>query len=180
LTPRDIAMLETQPTPPTPPEDTQIQPEQQSRPPSPNIPRQADPSVQSPGKQTLPGYQPQTEQTKMVGSISNRGRSSVGALGTPLGRYKKEVDDAIGSRWYFFVNRRGDLISIGNVKISFFITREGRVEGLKVRSASGSDTLTSLSIQAIVEARLPPIPAEVAAVLPGGRLEYPDLEFVIY
>ena len=180
MTPRDIAMLEPQPTPPSPPEETDVQPEVQTHPPSPNSQRQADPSVQSPGKQTLPGYQPQTVQTKMVGGVSNRGRSAVSAVGTPMGRYQKEVQDAIGSRWYFYVNKRADLVSTGNVKISFFITREGRVEGLRVRSSSGSDTLASLSIQSIVEARLPAIPPDVASLLPDGKLECTDFEFAIY
>ena len=54
------------------------------------------------------------------------------------------------------------------------------MEGLRVRSSSGSDTLTSLSIQSIVEARLPPIPPEVAALLQEGRMEVPDFEFALY
>jgi outer membrane biosynthesis protein TonB len=180
LTPRDIAMLEPQPTPPSPPEETEVQPEAQSHPPSPNVPRPADPSVQSPGKQTLPGYQPQSEQTKMVGGISNRGRSSAAAIGTPLGRYIKEVQDAIGSRWYFYAQKRSDLISVGTCKISFWINREGKVEGLRMHSNTSSETLASLSIQAIVEARLPPIPPDVAAILPGGRLEVSDYNFTFY
>ena len=36
----------------------------------------------------------------MAGNITNRGISSVNALGAPLGRYQKIVADSIGSRWY--------------------------------------------------------------------------------
>lgn len=168
---KDIAMLEPQPTPPKPPDETQQPPEVQSRPPSPNATRPADPSVASPGKQTLPGYQPQTEQTKMVGGITNRGRNSASAIGTPLGRYQKLVNDAVGSRWYYYSNKRMDLVAIGNVQIHFVVTHEGRVEGLRVISNTSNETVASFSIQAIVEARIPPMPPDVAAVIDPHGME---------
>src|SRR6266404_3840039 len=40
-------------------------------------------------------YQPYKERTRMAGAITNRGSSSVNAVGTPLGRYQKTLFDAI-------------------------------------------------------------------------------------
>ena len=172
--PRSIAMLEAQPTPSVPPAEAEQPPEVQSHPPSPEARRPADPSVASPGRQTLPGYQPQTEQTKMVGGVTNRGRSAANALGTPLGRYQKQVQDAIGSRWYYYAQRRADLAAIGTAKIHFFVTREGRIDSVRVVSNSSNETLASFSVQSIVEARIPPMPSDVAAVIDprGMEVEY--------
>src|SRR5712672_2538952 len=41
-------------------------------------------------------YRRQKERTQIAGNITNRGISSVNALGTPLGRYQKIVADSIG------------------------------------------------------------------------------------
>src|SRR5882724_10122561 len=57
-------------------------------------------------------YRRQKERTNIAGNITNRGISSVNALGTPLGRYQKIVADSIGSRWYTYVEQKRDLINI--------------------------------------------------------------------
>src|SRR5207237_1981194 len=88
--PDQFALLTKTPTPP---------PAQQSTPTQPQRPKSS--------------YRPEQVQTRMRGNISNRGRSSVNALGTPLGRYQKQLYDAVGSRWYYYVGRDRDLISIG-------------------------------------------------------------------
>src|SRR5258706_419788 len=44
-------------------------------------------------------YRPYKDRTRISGRITNRGVSSVNALGTPLGRYMKFLLDAVGSRW---------------------------------------------------------------------------------
>src|SRR5205823_1978109 len=49
-------------------------------------------------------YRPYKERTRISGRITNRGVSSVDALGTPLGSYKDFVLKAIGSRWYVLVD----------------------------------------------------------------------------
>ena len=59
--------------------------------------------------------------TRIAGNITNRGISSVNALGTPLGRYQKIVADSIGSRWYTYVDQKRDLINIGTLHLSFVI-----------------------------------------------------------
>ena len=73
-------------------------------------------------------YRRQKERTQIAGNITNRGISSVNALGTPLGRYQKIVADSIGSRWYTYVDQKRDLISIGTLRLRFIIERSGRRE----------------------------------------------------
>jgi TonB family protein len=126
-----------------------------------------------------PGYRAQKEQTKIEGSISNRGRPGVDAIGTPLGRYRKAIADAIGSRWYYYVNQRMDLITVGDVHIKFVITRSGRVEGVKILSNTANATFGEFCMRSVTEAKIPPLPPDVSAKLDDGRLEI-EYHFTIY
>ena len=126
-----------------------------------------------------PGYQPETIQTKMAGSINNRGRAAVSAIGTPMGRYDKLVSDAVGMRWYYYVQQRADLISVGTVKIHFVVNSSGHVGGIKIVSGNANGVLADISIAAISEAEIPPIPDDVAATLDGNQLEV-DYDFSEY
>jgi outer membrane biosynthesis protein TonB len=129
-------------------------------------------------RSAAPGYQPQTETNYISGGVSNRGIPAPSALGTPLGRYRKAVSDAIGSRWYFRINENADQLVNGTVKIHFTVDRSGKVRSPKVVSQSGRDVLATFSLQAIMEAQLPPIPPEVVAVINSNQLEI-DYDFLV-
>ena len=131
----------------------------------------ANSSVTSHGAVKPPGYQPQSQATKMTGSINNRGRSAVAALGTPLGRYQKAVDDAIGMLWYYKTTQAASDLSPGIVKIHFYVTRDGRIKDVKFTGGNPNGALGLISEQSITEASVEPMPSEVAALLPGGELE---------
>src|SRR6266705_1759620 len=77
-------------------------------------------------------YRPFKVRNHISGNITNRGRSAVNALGTPLGRYEKIVGDSIGSRWFTYVKQRGDLINIGTLRLRFVVDRSGQVKDLKI------------------------------------------------
>ncbi len=121
--------------------------------------------------QAEPGYQPQREQNKIDGGITNKGKAGVDAIATPLGRYRKSVADAIGSRWYFYVNNRMDLVTIGDVYVKFSVDAEGRVHDAKIVSNTANDTFGGYCVRAVTEAKIPPLPPEVAPALVNGRLE---------
>src|SRR5437762_9395336 len=89
-------------------------------------------------------YRRQKERTQIAGNITNRGISSVNALGTPLGRYQKIVADSIGSRWYTYVDQKRDLINIGTLRLGFIIDRSGRVKNLKVTENSSNEAFASV------------------------------------
>lgn len=165
--PNNLKLLDTPKTPPP-------QPASPSSPPSPSHP----PSIPGSSGATK-GYQSETRQTVIRGNISNRGRSSVAAEATPIGRYKKAVADAIGSRWYYYVGERMGLLSIGTVDLSFKVSPSGKVTGLKVLRSNSNESLTDCSVRSIMDAKLPPIPPDVAATLQNGCLEI-DYSFTIY
>ena len=173
-----------QPTPPIPPPPNSVKllelPKEQPSPhPSAHQTSPASPSSPTGEQGSKKGYQPETRQTVISGSISNRGHSSVAAEATPLGRYKKSVSTAIGSRWYYYVNERMGLLSIGTVSVTFKVTASGKVTDLRVVSSNSNESLTDCSLRSIMDAKIPPIPPEVAATLQNGSLEI-DYSFTIY
>lgn len=145
------------------------------------VPRPSTPPERAvqPQRPQQPGYHPDTEQNKIVGGISNRGRTGVDAISTPIGRYQKKISDAIGPRWYYYVNSRMDLITVGSVRIRFYINEHGHVEDLKVISNESNETLANYSVQAITAARIPPPPPELAPSLDNGRYEV-TYTFTVY
>jgi outer membrane biosynthesis protein TonB len=130
--------------------------------------------------QAQSAYRRQKERTQTAGNITNRGISSVNALGTPLGRYQKIVADSIGSRWYTYLDQKRDLINIGTLRLRFVVERSGRVKNLKVTQNSSNEAFASVCVQSVLEAHLPPIPADVAQSLPPEGLEMEDLGFIIF
>jgi hypothetical protein len=124
------------------------------------------------------GFQPETRITRIKGNLSNRGKASVDAAATPLGRYKKMVSDAIGSRWYYYVNDQIGLLNIGTVEVRFIVSSNGKVGGVKVLANTSNESFASVSVNSIIEAEIPPIPDEVAKLLVNERLEI-DYTFTI-
>ena len=182
----ELAMTKAQPTPADEPPHPEETPADTPPPPvakasnQPTRPASAVNSVNSIGQQRPPGYQPQTIQSKMSGSINNRGRPAVIAKMTPLGRYQKAVEDAIGSLWYMQVNEQmSSLLDAEEVRMHFYVTRSGQVRGARVSAGKAGGTLAGISFTAVVNAEIAPMPPDVAAALPGGELEE-DLGFEFY
>jgi len=124
-------------------------------------------------------YRPQEQRTVIRGNISNRGLSSVNALGTPLGRYQKKVAEMIGSKWYSSVSQVQDMFQIGTARLVFWVDRSGEVKDLKVVQNTNNEAFANYCIQSVREAKLPPMPDDLAATLPPQGLPA-DFPFTIY
>ena len=161
--PDQFAMLTARPTPP---QAAAVTPPPQAQPSRSQLPSSA--------------YRPERQRTRVTGNISNRGISSLNALGTPLGRYQKIVTDAIGSRWYAYTQSRADLISIGTLTAHFVVDRTGKIKDLKILSNSSNEAFANVCLQSILDAKLPPIPEDVAATLPSEGLEWDGVNFIMY
>ena len=129
------------------------------------------PSVASTPQAPRSSYQPYKEKTRLAGSITNRGTSAVNAIGTPLGHYQKILFDAVGSHWYAYIEEKADLVSLGTTRVTFWVDRSGRVKNLKVISNDSNEAFANVCLQAILDAKLPPIPEDVASALPPEGLE---------
>jgi len=137
------------------------------------------PSVVPTPEQPRSAYRAQKRQTRLSGSITNRGASAVNAIGTPLGRYQKTLYDAVGSRWYYYVSRQRDLVSIGTLRLVFSVDRSGRVANLKVVENSSNESFANVCLQSVLEIQLPPIPEDVADTLPAEGLDE-EMSFTMY
>ena len=124
-------------------------------------------------------YHSQKEQTRISGRIGKNGASSLDAVETPLGRYKKQVLDAIGSRWYSYMKQKMDLVSIGTAHVEAEVDENGRVQNLKVLSNNANEAFANICLQSFQEAQIPPIPPELVSALPDGRLPM-DISFTAF
>jgi outer membrane biosynthesis protein TonB len=114
-------------------------------------------------------YRDLQQKTIIRGGINNRGRSAVNAVGTPQGRYKKLLEDAIGSRWYHYTAAKIDLISIGTTSVTFEILADGSVHDLRMTENTANEASASIALRSIQETKFPPIPEDLLATLPEGR-----------
>jgi outer membrane biosynthesis protein TonB len=148
--------------------------------PPPEVGPTAPPIVSRPmPERPATAYQPEKQQTRMTGRITDRGPSSVNAVGTPLGKYQKQVSDAIGSRWYYYMKSKIDLVSIGTAHVEAEVDAQGKVQKLRVVSNNANEAFANVCLQSFQEAQIPPIPPDVVAALPGGRLPV-DIYFTTY
>lgn len=175
-------MSTPQPTPRQTAQLALLEPPKQQSTPKPTPTQRNTPTPQKaetrPANPSPPGFQPQTRITRIKGNISNRGRSSVDAIGTPLGRYKKMVSDAIGSRWYYYVNQQIGVLNVGTVAITFIVESDGKVSKVEVMSNTSNESFATCSLQAIIDAEIPPIPEQLSPMLEGNRLQI-DYTFTI-
>lgn len=125
-----------------------------------------------PATRTKPGYQPQLQKTRIEGNISNRGRNAVDAIGTPLGRYKKAVNDAIGSRWYRYTAQKTTLIAPGSVRVSFAIDSNGKPVDVKSENNTSNASFADLCERAILEADIAVPPPDLMEPLLDGKLDF--------
>lgn len=168
--PERLAMLSTPPPPLRDPGDVEATP-------TPAVMPSANPALLRPRpEQPSSAYRPQEEETRMTGRITNRGKSSVNAVATPLGKYKKAVYDAIGSRWYYYTAAKMDLVNIGTAQITADIDADGKVQNLRVVSNTANEAFANICLQSFQEADIPPIPPDLVQTLPDGRLSV-DIAF---
>ena len=161
--PDQFALLTQTATPAPSPAETEERTEVQAPTPTPTpTPQITPPSPAS-------AYRDWQQKTIIRGGISNRGRSSVNAVGTAAGRYRKLLEDAIGSRWYYYVKTQSDLISIGTTTVTFDVASDGTVKDLRILENTANEASASVALRSIQETKFPPIPEELHDTFPDGR-----------
>jgi outer membrane biosynthesis protein TonB len=125
------------------------------------------------------GFEPEQEQNHIESSISNRGKSAVDSIATPMAKYRKQVNDAIGSRWYYYIRGKMDLIAFGSVRISFVIDAQGHVSRMKVDTNTSNQSLADVSLRAVQDAEIAPPPRDPASPISQEPLDW-TLTFTYY
>lgn len=127
-----------------------------------------EPVKRTKGNEAPNAFTPFTRKQETKGSISNHGKEvSVDAADTPLGRYYRQITGQVEKKWNIYIKLRRDGMTYGLVKIVFYVNKKGKLEDLKVIDDKESNpVLTKLTLQAIKDAEIPPIPADVIPLLP--------------
>jgi len=118
-----------------------------------------------------PAFQRQARPTRLRGSVDNTGRSAVASVATPLGRYRKAINDAIGSSWYYYIGSRLDMFSYGTLSVIFTVDRNGKVRKPRVSSNTSNESFEIVTLESILASEIPPIPPDVLSALEGGQIE---------
>jgi outer membrane biosynthesis protein TonB len=124
-------------------------------------------------------FTPFTRKTQTKGSISNRGKeAAVDAAETPLGRYYRQVTGQVEKKWHVYLHLRRDGATAGYLQIVFYVNKKGKVESLRVVNDKESNPiLTELTVRAIQDAEIPPMPADVVPSLPMNDQDRLKVEY---
>lgn len=158
-------------------------------PPSPDVPAPMTPATNAPAAPPAvasaddglfaKGMSPEERLNMINGDITRIGQNAVDAEATEMGRYKKAVNDVIKQRWHRYRQDRGADVSWGVLKLRFRVNENGRVSDLAVVENKADTALVELSMRAIVDSKLPPMPEAVAAEVAGAGLEM-QYDIIIY
>ena len=117
-----------------------------------------------------PGYSPQMRRTKVNGMNMPEGEDGVDSVATPLGRYKKSVSSAVGSRWNYYIQKRMSLLQTGKVTVVFSLDSRGKVRSFRLEENTSNPAHAALIEQCVREAEFDPPPPEA---LRNGAFDYP-------
>ena len=89
-----------------------------------------------------------------------------------MGRYKKSVYDAVGSRWYRYTEQKTSVIAPGSVRVSFSIDEKGKPVDVKSEGNTSNPSFADLCEQAVREADIAPPPGDLMEPLLDGKLDF--------
>lgn len=176
--PLDIQRAQPANAPPAPPMTAA---ETVNEPPAPQAVPMAE-TVDSPDPNAVPeAFVPFTRTSKVRGTISNRGKSSVNAEETPMGRYMRSVTSQVEKKWHTYRRRNMGDVTFGSLKLEFYVTQDGRSEGLRIISdpRNADPMMADFTLQAIRDAEIPPIPDDLIPMLEAGRMRI-EYDVLIY
>ncbi len=125
------------------------------------------------------GFSPEERQNVINGTFTRTGTDAVDAIGTPMGKYKKAVRDAISAKWHQYRQKNADFVTWGILKLEFSVDARGKVHDLQITKNEANAMLAEFSLRAIREAELPPMPAEVAESV-GSKGLVIQYDIIIY
>lgn len=181
--PLEVRKPDSQTVAETPPPKPQIRAPADTPPPqiAKAIPVSEEPLKMTAGQPEKDSYVPFTRTNKMDGNISREGDNAVDSEATPLGRYMKEVTGAVGKKWHLYVKLARDSVNFGRVRFRFYVDRKGVPQDLQILSdARDADPrMRELTLRAILDAQIPPIPNELLPDLDEERVKI-EYEAIVY
>ena len=96
-----------------------------------------------------------------------------------MGRYKKQVLQTIERKWHQYRGKYADFVSYGTLRITFRVDRQGNPKGMRIVRNDTSAVTAEFTVKAILDADIPPMPADVATLLGERGLEI-DYRVLLY
>ena len=129
-------------------------------------------------------YRPGLRKSKSLGTISNKGASSVDAKATAEGRFGKNIRTAIEKTWRRRMLTLSGLANPGLVEVDFEVDVKGRISNVKLANpGEANPVMQDCALSAVIDAKLPPPPPELFEELrdslTGGRMRC-SFSFLIY
>lgn len=137
--------------------------------------RSTSPPLPKPSAKSTPTPHVASARSAENGGGANRSAGGVETVATPSARYGQQVSKIIKFIWSRSVESRQDL-TYGSTVIHCLIDKDGLVLSPRVASNTSDTLFASTALQAVVVARLPPMPSDVVTELEGGRLSL-DITF---
>ncbi len=131
------------------------------------------------GNMSAPRFQAESLQSPLDGAADRVGEAAVDAVATPVGLYKKKVQDAISAKWHRYRQENAEAVTWGILKVEFVVDPSGHISNLEITKNEANQMLEEFSLRAIREAQLPPMPAEVLASV-GSRGLLVQYDIIIY
>jgi hypothetical protein len=140
-----------------------------------------DPLKITAGRPERDAFNPFTRTGKQDGAINREGENAVDSEATPLGKYMRQVTGAVEKKWHLYVNLGKDSINFGRVRFRFYVDKRGIPQDLKILSdARDADPrMRELTLRAILDAQIPPIPADLLPTLDEDRVKI-EYEAIVY
>jgi len=137
--------------------------------------------TQMAGKPEADAFTPFTRTGKMDGAVNREGENAVDAEATPLGIYMRQVTGAVEKKWHLYVRLAKDSVTFGRVRFRFYVDKRGVPQDLKILSdARDADPrMRDLTLRAILDAKIPPIPEDLQPTLDDGRVKI-EYEAIVY
>lgn len=120
------------------------------------------------------GFSAERRQDDRNGKTSKVGANAVDAEKTAMGEYKQAVRSAVAKKWHLYRAEKEGTAIWGMLKLTFRVDRNGEVQKLQITKNEANATLLDISLRAIRESELPPMPPEVAeeAGVEGLEIRY--------
>ncbi len=125
-------------------------------------------------KKSKKGFRSEAKATVMEGTISRRSKiGSKNVKATPVGKYMAQISKLVEQEWQRRCMMHADLIQPGTLRISFIVDERGKVRNIDtISQTQGSKNQESLTFQALMSVKIPPMPKKVRESQGGDPLEF--------
>ena len=159
----------------TPTPTTSARPEQDAKP----APQAAPAAGHTQGNVPPSMFSAEKHLSEVKGGAIQGDDISMASQETELGRYKSKLYRAIGSRWYLYVQRQISLLSVGNVRLRFYVRANGVIEKIEVIKGDARSPLAAISRRSVTDVgAMEPFSEQLRQQLGEGYSE--EITFSIY